>query len=155
MPTQLILSKKNVKSTRSTSPVNLSVYKSTTARRTVSIPNPYSFICTVKYICDHRVEVFKLAKSENSESSVTFIHKYDNTDNTFINSDLARSLLLVKSAFRENLRNRIIISMGFKYRLSLDISSFMIQFIRIPCLGRYAEKKRLSVCFPRRLSIRA
>lgn len=107
-----------------TAPVALSIYKTKTSRRTISAANPYAFAATVKYMGEHRKNVLGYASSENSESPITFIHHYDEYAKETINSDLARIALGAKSDFRKNLRNRINKAMGYRFRLSVDVSAF-------------------------------
>lgn len=107
-----------------TAPVSLSIYKTKTSRRIVSAANPYAFACAAKYMGEHRKQIFQLARSENSESPVTFIHYYNEDEDEVINSELARNARRARSDFRKNLRNRINIAMGYRFRLALDISTF-------------------------------
>lgn len=113
---------------RSTSPTTLSIFKTQTTRRIVSAANPYAFICAASYMAEHRRQILQLTKSSHSESPITFIHSYGQVENfekgEVINSDLARSALRAKSDYVTNLRERVIIAMGFRYRLSIDIATF-------------------------------
>lgn len=115
---------KRVKSSVITTPANLSIYKNDTSRRIISVPNPYAFACTVKYMYERRRQISKLAESCNSESPITFIHHYHEDSSVVINSEIARTVLSIRSDFKANLRKRIALAMGYKYRLSLDIATF-------------------------------
>ena len=107
-----------------TAPVTLSIYKTKTSRRVVSAANPYAFACVAQYLGEHRKEVLRYARSENSESPVTFIHYYNEDKHEVINSELARTVLKAKCDFRKNLRDRINKAMGYRFRLSVDIATF-------------------------------
>lgn len=116
--------KSSVSKSCATSPANLSIYKSKTSRRIVSAANPYAFACTVKFMEQHRAEIFIYASSPNSESPITFIHSYHGCDDEVINSDLARLDLWARSDFIHNLRKRIAFAMGYRYQLKLDVANF-------------------------------
>lgn len=107
-----------------TSPVTLSIYKSEVARRIISVPNPYAFACTVKKMNEERKRIVGYAKSNNSESPITFIRTYNGENEKVINSGIARQKLHARSDYIANLRKRVVTAMGFRYRLSLDISNF-------------------------------
>lgn len=107
-----------------TSPVNLSTYKTETARRVISVANPYAFASAMEFIGEHFKDIDAYASSSNSESPITFLHFYGEDEDEVINSELARSFLRAKSDFKRNLRNRIAGAMGYRYRLSIDIASF-------------------------------
>lgn len=113
-----------VQKTYSTSPVMLSTYKSETERRNVSVPNPYAFANTVKYLGEHYSELRNFAHSKNSDSPITFIHSYVDREIEVINSGIARNALHAFSDFRASLRRRISQAMGYRYRLSVDIATF-------------------------------
>lgn len=107
-----------------TSPANLSIYKNSTSRRIISAPNPYAFACTVQYMYEKIELISQFAKSCNSESPITFIHQYRGDSSKLINSETIRADLRIKSEFKDNLRKRIALAMGYRYRLSLDIATF-------------------------------
>lgn len=84
-----------------TAPVTLSIYKTKTSRRVVSAANPYAFACVAQYLGEHRKEVLRYARSENSESPVTFIHYYNEDKHEVINSELARTVAQSEERFSE------------------------------------------------------
>ena len=110
--------------TFSTSPTTLSTYKSETARRNVSVPNPYAFANTVQYLGKRYSELMSLAYSPNSDSPITFIHSYGDWEVEAINSGIARNALRAFSDFKASIRRRMSLAMGYRYRLSVDIATF-------------------------------
>lgn len=110
--------------TTETSPVILSAYKNEMSRRIISAANPYAFTNTIKLMYEHRKFIRKHSNSSASESPITFIHNYDGENSEHINSDLARELIRAKSDFAQNLRKRVALAMGYRFRLSIDIAAF-------------------------------
>lgn len=139
---------KQVKHSVSTAPANLSIYKNDTSRRIISVPNPYAFACTVKYMYERRRQISKFAESCNSESPITFIHHYHEDSSVVINSEIARTVLSIRSDFKANLRKRIALAMGYRYRLSLDIATFYNTIYTHSVTWAVCGKKEAKRMFP-------
>lgn len=112
-----------------TTPTTISMYKNDGTRRIVSIPNPLSFASAVHVFSSNWTICRKFADSSNSQSNITFILEYEDSagrkiEREFINSERQRDRLGVVSHFLHNLRERIIVSLGRPYKLSLDIATF-------------------------------
>ena len=111
-------------SSYTTSPTTLSTYKNDISRRVLSVPNPLAFLRTVKYIKDNWERVKGYSKSANSLSPITFITSYDaSIDEELINCESIREDYRAKSDFIQGLHECIRVSLGYKYRLCLDISN--------------------------------
>lgn len=106
-----------------TEPTTISIYKTGVSRRMISVPNPYGFSTLVKYMGEHWNDIRKAASSPNSHSPITYMSHYNQTDDETINSEIAREATHSRSDFISNTRDRIIASLGFKYRLSIDIAT--------------------------------
>lgn len=139
---------KQVKGPLATAPANLSIYKNDTSRRIISAPNPYAFACTVKFMYERRRLISQHAKSRNSESPITFIHHYNGDPSEVINSEIARADLGIKSEFKSNLRKRIALAMGYRYRLSLDIATFYNTIYTHSVTWAVCGKKEAKRMFP-------
>ena len=110
---------------KGTAPTTLSIYKNEISRRTFSLPNPKTFLKLVKYMSDNWDRVKEHAKSDNSQSPITYLHEYIN--NTFqenLNHEKVRELQGSKSDFIPSMKKNIILSLGYKYLLNIDISNF-------------------------------
>lgn len=112
-----------------TIPTTISMYKNDGTRRIVSVPNPLSFASAVHVFSSNWTICRKFADSSNSQSNITFILEYEDSagqkiEREFINSERQRDRLGVVSHFLHSLRERIIVSLGRPYKLSLDIATF-------------------------------
>lgn len=112
-----------------TAPVLVSMHKGDGTRRIISIPNPWSFARAVHVFGSNWTKCRQFAISENSQSKITFMHEYkdatgDKAVSEFINSESKRDRLGAISSFVRNLKERIIVSLGRPYKLSIDIAAF-------------------------------
>lgn len=112
-----------------TTPTTISMHKNDGTRRIVSVPNPLSFASAVHVFSSNWTICHKFAESSNSQSDITFILEYEDSagrkiEREFINSERQRDHLGVISHFLHSLRERIIVSLGHPYKLSLDIATF-------------------------------
>lgn len=85
---------------------NLSIYKSEYTRRTISLPNPYSYLILLKFLSKNWSVISQLARSQNSTSPITSIGK------------------LSSYTFNESRKLRCQCYLGYKYRLKLDLANF-------------------------------
>ncbi|MCM1289408.1 MAG: RNA-directed DNA polymerase [Corallococcus sp.] len=85
---------------------NLTIYKNTFTRRTISLPNPYSYYKVLSFMSDNWTKIIKFAKSSNSTSPIETIGN------------------LSSYTFDESRQIRCSKATGYKYRLSIDISNF-------------------------------
>lgn len=85
---------------------NLSIYKSEYTRRTISLPNPYSYLQLLRFLSSNWKTVLKLSKSSNSTSPIFSI------------GDLS------SYTFDESRKIRCKCFFGYKYRLKIDLSNF-------------------------------
>lgn len=106
-----------------TAPVTLSTYKNDISRRVLSLPNPTTFLRCAKLMSENWDAIKKAAKSPNSLSPITYIHRYNNEDTELLNSENVRESRKSKSEFIEGIKNCICTSLGYKYRLRVDISN--------------------------------
>ena len=107
-----------------TSPTTLSIRKNDVHRRVLSLPNPKTFLCLAIIMQENWDEIQKYAESENSLSPITYLHKYkNNSDKIMLNSENVRDSISSKSSFVEGIRNCIQVSLGYKYRLKVDIAN--------------------------------
>lgn len=114
--------KKSKKNT--TTPVDLSTYKNDISRRILSVPNPEAFLRLVKLISENWATLKKMAFSENSLSPITYIRSYRGDFSIEeINSENIREAHKVKSDFIEGIKDCISNSLGFQYRLQVDIAN--------------------------------
>ena len=112
-----------------TMPLTISIYKTEESRREISIPNPMSFASTVRCFASNWTKCERFAESPNSHSPITFIHSYPDPEEGFtvsklINSENHRTHLNARSDFVNNLKERVLVSLGLPYKLSIDIASF-------------------------------
>ncbi|RNC29222.1 MAG: hypothetical protein AWM53_00871 [Candidatus Dichloromethanomonas elyunquensis] len=106
-----------------TSPTTLSTYKNDISRRVLSLPNPEAFLRVVKLIADNWSEIKAATDSSNSLSPITYIHTYREGDSEMLNSENVRESIRSKSDFIEGIKNCIIASLGYKYRLDVDVAN--------------------------------
>ena len=107
-----------------TLPTTLSTYKNDISRRIISIPNPKAYMRLVKFISENWSEIKKFAISKNSQSPITYIHQYTNVDTENLNSENVRVSKNSKSDLIDGIKECIKISLGYKYRLKVDIANF-------------------------------
>ncbi len=121
----LVSTGKNQKSKKSntTAPTTLSTYKNDISRRVISVPNPESFLRLAKYINENWDQVKSFSASNNSLSPITFIKSYSRGVNEFINCESIREVLKARSDFINGLKQCIRVSLGYKYRLKIDIKN--------------------------------
>lgn len=113
--------KKSDKNT--TSPTTLSMYKNDISRRVLSVPNPEAFLRLAKYISENWSKVCQFALSKNSLSPISFIRSYDGGADQLINCESLREALKVRSDFINGIKQSIRSSLGYKYRLTVDITN--------------------------------
>lgn len=113
--------KKSDKNT--TSPTTLSMYKNDISRRVLSVPNPEAFLRLAKYISENWSKVYQFSLSKNSLSPISFIRSYDGELEQLINCESLREALRVRSDFINGIKQSIRSSLGYKYRLCVDISN--------------------------------
>lgn len=106
-----------------TAPTSISYFKSETSRRVMCIPNPKSFIEVIVFIKNNWEKIKSLTESENSLSPIVTMSSY-NAKGWDINSKNLQRKLHSKSNFEDSTKDRINISMGYKYCLRTDISKF-------------------------------
>lgn len=94
------------------------------SRRVLSLPNPKAFLQLTNLMQENWEEVQKFAKSKNSLSPITYIHKYNTIgEKAMLNSENIRDSIQSKSDFVEGIRNCIQTSLGYKYRLKVDVAN--------------------------------
>ena len=119
----LLVSTESISSKKHTTlPATVSAYKNDISRRVLALPNPESFLRVCKLMQENWDEIQKFAKSKNSLSPITYIHTYNFGHKIIINSDNAREAMKGKSGFVDGVKNRIRASLGYQYRLKVDIS---------------------------------
>lgn len=108
-----------------TAPVEISTFKNDISRRILAIPNPEAFLRLVKFISIHWPEIKNTANSENSLSPITYLRDDYTGSNILeeINSENIREAHRVKSDFVEGIKNCIRVSLGYQYRLQVDIAN--------------------------------
>lgn len=85
---------------------NLSIYKSEYTRRTISLPNPYSYLKVLQFLAKNWSKVKFHSKSSNSTSPINNISN------------------LTSYTFEESRKLRCSHSFGYKYILRIDLSNF-------------------------------
>lgn len=113
--------KKGKKNT--TSPSTLSMYKNDISRRILSVPNPEAFLRLAKFMGQNWHDVVRFSKSKNSLSPITFIHTYEGGANELINCESIRESMKARSGFVSGIKQCIRVSLGYKYRLKVDITN--------------------------------
>lgn len=119
-------SRKQAKSSNkcSTSPATLSMYKNDVSRRVLSVPNPEAFLRLTNFMQQHWNQITYFSKSKHSLSPITSIRNYPENPEEFLNCESVREALHAKSDFVNGIRQCIRASIGYKYRLNIDISNF-------------------------------
>lgn len=112
-----------------TEPLLISTQKTDNSRRTIAIPNPWSFLSTVHIFDSNLARCQQFATSSHSHSPITFIHFYDNAPDGFekaemINSEAHRAHLGARSTFVANLKERLTVALGRPYKLTVDLATF-------------------------------
>lgn len=107
-----------------TSPTKLSFYKNHSERRVLAIANPCSFEATVSWLYDRWSEIEKFAKSDHSLSPITYMGNYCDKPGESINNENSRDARKVASDFISNLKKCVALSLGYRYQLQVDVSSF-------------------------------
>lgn len=110
------------KSKNVTAPTTLSTYKNDISRRILSVSNPESFLRLSKYMKENWDTVLSVSKSPNSLSPITFIRNYSSSEE-IINCESIREKLKAKSDFISGIKNCIRASLGYKYRMKVDITN--------------------------------
>lgn len=108
----------------STSPSTLSMYKNDISRRVLSVPNPEAFLRLTNFMQQHWSQIKYSSKSKHSLSPITSIRNYPEDPEEFLNCESVREALHVKSDFINGIKQCIRASIGYKYRLNIDISNF-------------------------------
>lgn len=107
-----------------TSPTTLSTYKNDISRRVLSVPNPEAFLRLAKFIQEHWNDINEYAYSSNSLSPITFIRVYAHGEaEELLNSESLRECFKIRSDFIVSIKKCIRASLGYKYRLNVDISN--------------------------------
>lgn len=106
-----------------TSPTTLSTFKNDISRRLLSLPNPKSFLRVVKLMSENWHAIKNASSSNNSLSPITYLHKYGEDDIEALNSENVRESKHSRSDLVEGIKNCIRISLGYKYRLKVDIAN--------------------------------
>lgn len=107
-----------------TSPTTLSTYKNDISRRVLSVPNPEAFLRLAKYMQQNWSRMKECTQSLNSLSPITFIRVYTQGEaEELINCESLRECFKVRSDFVVGIKNCIRASLGYKYRLNVDISN--------------------------------
>lgn len=110
--------KKNV-----TAPVTLSTYKNDISRRILSVPNPEAFLRVVKLCSRNWDRISELAVSDNSLSPITYLRSYEDNLLEEINCESIREANKAKSDFVAGIKKCISSSLGYQYRLKVDIAN--------------------------------
>lgn len=111
------------KEDRTTLPTTLSSYKNDISRRILSLPNPKSFLRVAVLMKENWDQIQEFADSPNSLSPITYIHKYKTSEKASLNSENVRENQKSKSEYIDGTRNCIEASLGYNYRLKLDIAN--------------------------------
>jgi hypothetical protein len=119
----LVSTTKKTGSKAATSPTTLSMFKNDISRRVLSVPNPEAFIRLSKYIDEHWEEIKRYAHSNNSLSPITFLYNDYGELESLINCESIRESLHVRSDFIKGIHRSILKSLGFRYRLKVDITN--------------------------------
>ncbi|WP_159633247.1 RNA-directed DNA polymerase [Erysipelothrix anatis] len=107
-----------------TQPSTLSTRKDDITRRVLSLPNPKAFLRVAKYMQENWDNLQEYAESDKSLSPITYIHSYNfSGKQTLLNSENVRESYISKSSYIEGINNSIKASLGYKYRLKVDISN--------------------------------
>lgn len=107
-----------------TSPSTLSTYKNDISRRVLSVPNPEAFLRLAKFMQQKWDKIEIYTKSNNSLSPIKFIRSYVHGEaEELINCETLREQFYLKSDFIKGIKNCIRASLGYKYRLKVDISN--------------------------------
>ena len=107
-----------------TSPTTISTYKNDISRRILSVPNPEAFLRIVKLYSKNWDRIKELAKSDNSLSPITYMRSYSGDELLEeINCENIREEHRAKSDFIDGLKECIRISLGYQYRLTVDIAN--------------------------------
>lgn len=109
---------------KATSPITISTYKNELSRRIISISNLEAFLRVVKLIQKNWDIIKKYSYSNNSLSPITIIADYNRDNVEFINEESVRNHYFLKSDFIKNIKECIKVALGYRYRLSVDISNF-------------------------------
>lgn len=109
-----------------TAPTTISIFKNEGSRRIMSIPNPESFLILSKFIQKNWKNIVTNTESSHSTSSITSYHTYNHNKMEFetINSENMRRKKRFKNTFSESQKFEASASMGYRYKLSVDISKF-------------------------------
>ena len=107
-----------------TAPVSLSTYKSIINRRIISVPNPEAFLRLVKFMAENWDAIKIVSESENSLSPITCMQDYSITTNIEeINCPLIKEKRRRKSDFVKGIESCINISLGYQFKLKLDVAN--------------------------------
>lgn len=105
-------------------PETLSIYKTELSRRIISIPNPEHYLYLVNFINENYFDIMNSSSSKHSQSKLSYFVDYNDNTDFIIDTNVARKVFKVSGLFLNSLRERILRSVGFKYKLSIDIASF-------------------------------
>lgn len=115
---------KKMSNKKVTSPLNISIYKNDVSRRILSLPNPEMFLKIVKFYSENWDTIKELSYSPNSLSPITYLRSYlEDSRIEEINSENLRENVKAKSDFIEGVKECISISLGYQYKLKVDIAN--------------------------------
>lgn len=103
-----------------TTPTVFSLYKDGVNRREISVPNIYSFLACAKFVDDEWQFLIQYTNSKSSHSPILDIDSYDQA----INSPALIDKSNKSSKFKVSLEDNIDISMGYLFKLTIDINNF-------------------------------
>ena len=112
-----VKTKKNI-----TAPSTLSTYKNDISRRIISVPNPEAFLRLAIHMKNNWSKVMDAATSKNSLSPIFCMNPYY-AGRQLINCESLREAFRLRSDFLWGIKQSIRISLGYKYRLKVDIAN--------------------------------
>lgn len=104
---------------------SFTISKKSNNRRQIKIPNPEQQILLIEYILNHKDEIkCFLEKSRNTQSNPFHYTKYKYSDVEFLDIPRLKNVLCLPSTYMDNIIEKVRSSMGYKYKLKLDLSNF-------------------------------
>lgn len=101
--------------------VELPIYKTSIERRIIKVPNPEQYVYLCERLKNNINDIEKAISHNKSTESNPF---RINGDKQFLDIPLYCEYKNIKTGFMKSVKNRIRLSMGYKYQLKIDLSKF-------------------------------
>ncbi len=101
------------------------IAKKNHARRVMKIPNPEQQVMLIDYLMNNKKAIGDfINKSKNTQSNPFQVYNYEDTDIAILDIPRLKNSFRLPSSYVDGILEKIRASMGYKYKLKLDLSNF-------------------------------